>query len=357
VSPAAAPARFLIVGAGVAGLSLAHALEQRGATCLTCADPADPGGATAAAAGLVNPLAGRRWALPWRGREAATTAAAQYGAAWRPVTLVRLAHPTDQHRLPARLAAARAAGWDAAPLGTAAVLPDAWPPVDPASSATVEGALVAIANWCAATRASRHQAGQHLDLAVSPADLRPQADGSVATPWGEFTAAIVATGAALAADPRVAFIPWQRSAGARVDLAGPVVPAHTPVLCGGSWLCPTPRPGHWELGATTVPLQSGQIPPSPPAAATVADQLWHEIAAASLPPPWQVTGVRHGIRLALPDHRPVAGRLPGCPAIAVLAGFGGRGVLHAPWAASQLAAHLLADTPLPADLDLARWAK
>lgn len=348
--------RFLVVGAGVAGLSLAHALEARGARCLTLADPADPGGATHAAAGLVNPLAGRRWALPWRGREAFAAAASQFGMAWREVTLVRLAHPAASAQVSARLAAATAAGWQVAPLPLDFVPPAAWPTFDRNRAATTTGALVAVADWCAAQRDARRNADTHLDVAAAPDQILPQSGGGVITPWGRFATAVLATGAALAADPHTADFPWQRSAGSRVDLLGPPAPPASPALCGTSWLCPTLNPVRWELGATTVPLQPGQRPPEPPPDEVLADQLWEALAASPRPAAWEVTGSRHGVRLALPDRRPVAGHLPGQPAIAILAGFGGRGVLHAPWAAARLAENLLHGTPIPPDLTPQRQA-
>jgi glycine/D-amino acid oxidase-like deaminating enzyme len=355
-SPGVGAPRILVVGAGVAGLSLAHALESRGAACLTLADPADPGGATHAAAGLVNPLAGRRWALPWRGRDAFAAAATQFGTAWREVTLVRLTHPAATAQVPTRLAAAAAAGWQVAPLPPEFVPPTAWPPFDRTLAATTTGALVAVADWCAAQRDARRNAGTHLDIAAAPDQVLPLSGGGVLTPWGRFTTAVLATGAALAADLRTAHLPWQRSAGSRVDLLGPPAPPASPVLCGSSWLCPTLNPVRWELGATTIPLKPGQPPPKPHPDEALADQLWEALAASLRPAAWEVTGSRHGVRLALPDRRPVASRIPGKPAIAILAGFGGRGVLHAPWAAARLAENLLHGTPIPPDLDLQRQA-
>jgi len=348
--------RFLVVGAGVAGLSLAQALEDGGARCLTLADPTDEGGATGAAAGLVNPLAGRRWALPWQGREAFATARETFGPAWWPLTIVRLGDPADTARQLTRLAAAQAAGWDARPLPADFVPPRPWPDFDPSTAVAVTGGLVPLARWAAARREQRRQAGTHRDDACGPDDLQPVANGGVSTPWGPFSTVIVATGAALAADPRWAFIPWQRSAGARLDLVGPRHDETAPTaLIGGSWLVPGTTAHAWELGATTIPLATGEAPPPPPDAATLATTLWAGLGTAPLPS-LGLAGIHHGVRLALPDHRPVADRHPDWPALAILAGFGGRGTLHAPWAARQLAAHLLTGAPIDPGLRLGdRW--
>ena len=352
----AAQSRFLVVGAGVAGLSLAQALEAGGAFCLTLADPADEGGATAAAAGLVNPLAGRRWAPPWRGPEAIAVARETFGPAWWPLAIVRIGAAADAARLPSRLAAAQAAGWDAHALPEDFSAPSAWPDFNRADAVSVTGGLVPLGRWAAARREQRRRAGTHRDDACAPDDLQSGADGEVRTPWGPFEVVIIATGAALASDPRWSFIPWQRSAGARLDLVGPRHDATAPTaLIGGSWLIPGSTSQAWELGATTIPLAPGESPPPPPNAHTLATALWAGLNTAPLPP-LGLAGIHHGVRLALPDHRPVADRHPDWPALAVLAGFGGRGTLHAPWAARQLAAHLLTGMPIDAELRIgSRW--
>ena len=72
---------------------------------------------------------------------------------------------------------------------------------------------------------------------------------------------------------------------------------------------------------------------------------------------------RASIRVATPDHLPVAGPAPGAPAgLHVLAGFGARGFTLAPLLAEHVAASIFAaPSPLPASLaaivDPARFAR
>ena len=56
---------FLIVGQGVAGSVLAWMLDQRGCSVVVAADPALPS-ASAVAAGIVNPLTGRKLVRTWK---------------------------------------------------------------------------------------------------------------------------------------------------------------------------------------------------------------------------------------------------------------------------------------------------
>ncbi|WP_080239141.1 NAD(P)/FAD-dependent oxidoreductase [Spirosoma rigui] len=58
-------ADFLIVGQGVAGSVLAWTLDQRGCTVIVADDPAQPS-ASAVAAGIVNPLTGRKLVRTWK---------------------------------------------------------------------------------------------------------------------------------------------------------------------------------------------------------------------------------------------------------------------------------------------------
>ena len=58
-------ADFLIVGQGVAGSVLAWTLDQRGCSVIVADDPAQPS-ASAVAAGIVNPLTGRKLVRTWK---------------------------------------------------------------------------------------------------------------------------------------------------------------------------------------------------------------------------------------------------------------------------------------------------
>lgn len=67
----------------------------------------------------------------------------------------------------------------------------------------------------------------------------------------------------------------------------------------------------------------------------------------------QLSGVRPGVR----DRRPLLGRHPQHPAIAIFNGMGSKAVLLAPWLATQLVAHLETDAPLPREANLNRFRK
>ncbi|UOQ73901.1 FAD-binding oxidoreductase [Hymenobacter cellulosilyticus] len=68
---------YLIVGHGIAGAALSYELRRRGHAVLVL-DVYQPDSASNVAAGLMNPVAGQRFALTWRADELLTAAAAFY---------------------------------------------------------------------------------------------------------------------------------------------------------------------------------------------------------------------------------------------------------------------------------------
>jgi glycine oxidase len=64
-----------------------------------------------------------------------------------------------------------------------------------------------------------------------------------------------------------------------------------------------------------------------------------------------------GVRPAVKDRRPLLGRHPEHPQLAVFNGMGSKAVMHAPWLAGQLVAHLETGSQLPAEVNLNRFTR
>ncbi|MFN8712295.1 MAG: NAD(P)/FAD-dependent oxidoreductase [Bacteroidota bacterium] len=64
-----------------------------------------------------------------------------------------------------------------------------------------------------------------------------------------------------------------------------------------------------------------------------------------------------GIRPATRDRRPLLGRHPQHPELAIFNGMGSKAVFLAPWLAQELVAHLETGTELPREADLKRFAR
>lgn len=71
--------------------------------------------------------------------------------------------------------------------------------------------------------------------------------------------------------------------------------------------------------------------------------------------PFEVVEHRVGIRPASKDRRPICGEHPTQKGLYVLNGLGSKGVSQAPWTASQLKALILEGQELPDDIDICRF--
>ncbi|MFC7666010.1 FAD-dependent oxidoreductase [Hymenobacter humi] len=76
---------YLVVGHGIAGATLAYVLRERGHHVLVY-DPGQLNSASNVAAGLMNPVAGKRFALTWRGAEPAAFRGRVLPRAWSSAT-------------------------------------------------------------------------------------------------------------------------------------------------------------------------------------------------------------------------------------------------------------------------------
>lgn len=73
--------------------------------------------------------------------------------------------------------------------------------------------------------------------------------------------------------------------------------------------------------------------------------------------PFEVLDQHAGIRPTVPDRRPLLGRHPHSPHLALFNGLGSRGVMYAPHYAEQMAAHLISGAALDPEVDLIRFRK
>jgi glycine/D-amino acid oxidase-like deaminating enzyme len=150
------------------------------------------------------------------------------------------------------------------------------------------------------------------------------------------------------------FVQWKPAAGDVLELqlsAGEGVPERLAgrILNGKQWLLPVGarrlRSGstyRWDnLLQTPTPAERLQMLAD--LQATVSLQV-------------EVVGSTCGVRPAIQDYQPVVGRHPQLPWLAILNGFGSRGVLYGPSHARMLAEHLLGNKPLPVTVDVHRFA-
>ncbi len=338
----------LIIGQGLAGSLLAWRLIRAGRRVLVI-DDGDRDSASHVAAGLVNPLAGRRLRLPADAPSALEAARAcwtrlerQFGQRfYHPLAMLRLFQDDEQAaRYPAlRTAAAtrpfvgprllrnrragfvqRHAGW----LDTTALLDQ-------------------LGGWLAARGALRR-------TRCAATEFRPTARHVA---WRGLRArqVVFCEGWRLRDNPWFNWLPLQPAKGEILDLAHDA-PLPELILNGGCWAIPQ-GDGRLRFGASNS-WHFADARPEPTARAWLLERH-HELFPDAAPP--RLLAQRAGIRPGTSDRQPLIGRHPRHPRLLACNGFGARGALFMPLYTEALSRHLRDGRALPAAIDIARHAR
>ncbi|MCW5547359.1 MAG: FAD-binding oxidoreductase [Opitutaceae bacterium] len=305
---------ILIVGQGLAGTVLGLALEQAGIG-FRIVDAGHAGAASAAAAGIINPIAGRRLVRTPRIGELLPLARTAYRELevrlgvplWRELRVRRLFRDERERRI----FLAKQAGGELAPFAGEADAAGFW--IAPAARVDVPALL-------AAARARWLKAGLLREAAFDWARRDPAHE-----------LVIDCTGAAARRGP-FAGLKFEWSKGETLQIALPGLDPDV-IVNRGHWLLPLTAETAW-VGATHEP---GVDDTAPPAAARA---LLLDAAAGLAAAPVQPRAQFAGVRLTTRDKLPVAGRHPADPRRGICAALGGRGALFAPWLARQWVEHL-----------------
>jgi hypothetical protein len=320
----------LILGQGLAGTLLAWECERAGLS-FRLADPGHAGAASLAAAGVVNPVTGRRLVKSWRiddlrpaAREAYLGLESALGVPlWRELRVRRIFTEDAERSAWARKVVSR----ELAPYAVSGDADGCW----------IEGAArVDLPQLLAAARRRWQAAGQ---LRAEPADPIEA--------LARHACVIDCRGVVTAASGAFSFVPWEFSRGealdVRVDGLDPDVIVHRRHA-----LVPLGGDRAW-LGATHVP---GTVETASPGRAVLEASAAALLAGRT----WRVAGQWSGVRVNLPDKRPVAGRHPREPRLGVCGALGSKGVLWAPLLARAWVEHLRHGRPFDPGIDVARFS-
>jgi glycine/D-amino acid oxidase-like deaminating enzyme len=324
------PAPVAIVGQGLAGTLLAWELERAGRDFLIF----DAGLAHATsrmAAGIVNPVTGRRVARTWRADELRPLAEGAYRSleealgvpVWREMRIRRRFRDEAERRFLAE----RQVREQLAPFVDAPDAEGFW----------IAGAAhVDLPAPLAAARERWRAAGRLREEAGEVDELRRRHE-----------LVVLCTGAAARRDPRLAHLPWAVAKGESLTLEISGLTPDVIVSCG-HWLLPLAE-GRAKVGATYA---VGAHDPTP---TTEAREELARAAAHLTDRPHAIRDQEAGLRLTLPDKRSVVGRCPAAPGVGVLTGLGSKGVLLAPWLARQWVKHLTTGASFDPAVDVARF--
>jgi glycine/D-amino acid oxidase-like deaminating enzyme len=327
---------ILILGQGLAGTLLAWELERAGIG-FSIVDGGHEAAATTAAAGIINPITGRRLVKSWRVAALLPAARAVYrdleaelGAPlWRDLRVRRL-FADERERATWREKSGRG---ELAPFAGAGDGEGFW--IEPAARVDL-GALLGAARrrWLAMGR-----------LRAESVDAAEPATMSAG-----HACVIDCTGRAATRTEAFRFVPWESSHGEMLELAvaglAPDVVLNrrhwiVPVGAGLAWVGATHAPGVHEAALTS-------------AARTALEASARDLLGGAHP--FVVTGQRAGVRVNLPDKRPVAGRHPTWPRLGLCNGLGAKGALWAPLLARQWVNHLATGAAFDPEIDVARFS-
>lgn len=325
----------LILGQGLAGTLLAWELEQAGIG-FSLVDPGPAGAATTAAAGIINPITGRRLVKSWRietwrpaARETYRALEAGLGVPlWRDLR-VRRRFADERERNTWREKHARG---ELAPYAGVADDDGFW---------IEQAARVDLGALMAAARAKWLATGRLREETFSAVDLERET--------ARHALVIDCTGRMAAAGGTFAFVPWEFSKGEVLELAVDGLDPEVVLNCR-HWLVSV-GPGAAWVGATHEP-GARDAGPTPAARAALEASARDLLGAAT---PFAVTGQRAGVRVNLPDKRPIAGRHPQRPRLGLVNGLGAKGALWAPSLARQWVEHLKSAAPFDPAVDVARF--
>lgn len=321
---------ILIVGQGLAGTWLAWECERAG-LAFAIADRGHATATTRAGAGIINPITGRRLVKSWRIDEWLPLARGAYRElehalgvhVWREMRVRRLFADAREREV----AGQKSARGELAPYASAVEADGLW----------IEGA-----------------ARVDFDLLLTAARARWRAQGrlreaqvEITRELSHHTVVIDCSGMQATRDPAWEFVPWEFSKGELLEIAVEGL-APDVIMNRRHWVVPA-GPGRAWVGATHEPSVSDPAPTAAGRAALEAS------ARELLAQHFAVLGARAGVRVTLPDKRPVAGRHPRDPRHGILNALGAKGALWAPLLARQWLAHWTRGTAFDTEVDTGRF--
>jgi glycine oxidase len=325
-------AEVLIVGQGLAGTLLAWELGRAGIG-FEIVDDGHAHAATMAAAGIINPITGRRLVKSWRVDTLLPGARATYRemeaalgvSLWRDMRVWRLF--ADQRER--NVFAAKLASGELAPYAAVGDERGFW--INNAGRVDLPTMLTAARSaWV-----TRGQLRERSGAAENPDD---------------YELVIDCTGLAAARGGQFGFVPWEFSKGEMLEVEIDEALPTDVILNGGHWLLPISGRSAW-VGASHEP---GVVDV---AVSAQAREVLSGSAARLAGGKFRVIGQRAGVRVNLPDKRPVVGRNPANPRRGLINGLGAKGALWAPWLARAWVQHLTERRPFDREVDVQRFAR
>ncbi|WP_400194205.1 NAD(P)/FAD-dependent oxidoreductase [Hymenobacter sp. B81] len=344
---------YLIVGHGLAGAALAWELRRRGRRVLVL-DAPRPDSASRVAAGLINPVAGKRFALSWRIAELLPAARAFYRSLEQELARPLLhempirklfSSVREQNDVLARSADGRWGDYVADPALPLPALPHIREPFG--GLELRQGGWVDTTALLDGLTADGRQNGWLWPETFAPEQLVADAAGARYAGRVRARRVVFCEGAAVVRNPWFGWLPVTPNQGEVLDVDAPALPS-SHVLNRGAYVVPLGH-GRLRVGATY------RWPPFAEGCTAEAREELSSRLRELTDAPFVVTGQRAGVRPAVRDRKPLLGVHPQWPALAVFNGLGSKGVLLAPGLAAQLAEALETGAELWPEVNILRY--
>jgi len=344
-------ADFLIVGQGIAGSVLAWTLHQRGYTVEIVGQASGPS-ASLAAAGLVNPLTGKKLVRTWKADQLFPYLTPFYRGVEAALG-VRFYHQTDICRPYRSIEEQNTYLAQTADPGIQGFVretteDEAYRPYirNPYGGLTVTGAgwvdtavfLAAVRAFFTALGRYREQVFDYGKLAVDETEVRWEGE--------RYGKVIFCEGPSGRSNPYFDWLPHNPVKGQLLEIVPQAYPIRN-IVNQGIFILPLPD-GRCRVGATYTwhdlnweTTEDGK-------------QFLESKLRELLTVPYRISGQWAGIRPATKDRRPLIGLHPAHPAVGVFNGLGTKGVSLAPYFADQFADFLAGRKELDPEANIAR---
>ncbi|MBD2769599.1 FAD-binding oxidoreductase [Hymenobacter sp. BT664] len=344
---------FLVVGHGIAGATLAYVLRQRGHAVLVY-DPGQDNSASNVAAGLMNPVTGKRFALSWRVADLLPFAGTfyreleqRYGQSFFSEALIlKLFSSIEEQN--AVLARSADTPWENFVAGFATANPGLPGVNAPFGGAWLQhGGHVAVRPLLAALAAEGTREGWLRRETFDWSRLVTGPAGAVYAGQVRARHVICCEGAAAGRNPYFNWLPLSSNHGEVLDVDCAELSA-AQVLNRGAYVVPMGA-GRFRVGATyrRPPFTEGPT-------AEGREELAARLAVIT-DLPFGVVGQQAGVRPAVLDRRPLLGPHPAVPALSFCGGYGSKGVMLAPRMAVLLADWLEGRAEIWPEVSLQRY--
>ncbi len=341
---------ILIVGAGLAGTTLAWQLHRRGVP-FRIVDAGEPNSSSRIAAGLFNPITGQRLALSWRYRELFECTVRFYRQVESDVgrelfvrrPMVRL----FQNELEKERYSRKAADFGE-------LVSEMNPPLSAEDFTSELGGFelptVAQLNVAEFLLASKlHFADQFLMATIDTNDIRIENDSVMVPNLGSFRRVVFCQGVAAMSHPLFRDLPFAPAKGEMLTLRVPGL-REDRIVNRGVWLAPLGSE-LYRAGSTYDRDNLDSIP-----TAKGRDEIVGRLREF-LRRPFEVLDHVAAVRPILDDRKPLLGLHPHYDSVGFFNGLGSKGSLLAPYFAAQLADYLGGTGTLEPDIDLRLWKR